>query len=352
MHPRLVRSIFCGLLLALLFLSPYLRAEVPAAQPLAEVNGEAITADHLKEALGVKLAKLQEQVYALKQRELDAQIAKKLLAQEARKRGMPIAALLDAEVTSRVGLVTETEIDAFVQANQGRLQGKEADFRVKVRASLQQQKLQGQWKRFVDTLRSKANVRVNLPAPPVFRVAVSTDGAPFRGSAEAPVTLVEFSDFHCPFCRRVQPTLNQLLERYPQKVKLVFRDFPLDQLHPNARRAAEAARCAHDQQLFWGYHDLLFNHAPKASPDDLETYAGQAGLDVNQFQACLSEGVYQTAVQQDFLEGSKLGITGTPMFFINGRPLSGNLPLERFVQAIEEELARSPIALEKADTKG
>ena len=347
MHPRLVSGIFRSLLLALPFLSPHVHAEVPAAQPLAVVNGEAITADQVKEALGVKLAKLQEQLYTLKQRELDTLIANHTPCTGSQETGISVAALLDEEVTAKVGLVTETEIDAFFQANKGRLQGKGDDIRVKVRASIQQQLLAAQQKQFVDGLRSKAQVRVNLQAPPVLRVAVSTDGAPFRGLAEAPVTLVEFSDFHCPFCQRVQPTLNQLLERYPKKVKLVFRDFPLDRLHPKARRAAEAARCAHDQELFWGYHDLLFSHAPKASSEDLEKYAGQAGLDLNQFQSCLSEGTHQTAVQQDFLEGKKLGITGTPMFFINGRPFSGAIPLERFVQVIEEELVQAQVASEK-----
>jgi protein-disulfide isomerase len=165
------------------------------------------------------------------------------------------------------------------------------------------------------------------------------------------VTLVEFSDFHCPFCKRVQPTLEQLMVKYPKQVKLVFRDFPLDQLHPQARGAAEAARCAHEQGKFWEYHDLLFTNAPKASPDDLGKYAEQVGLDGKKFDVCLSDGSQQAAVQQDVEEGSRLGITGTPMFFINGRPLSGALPFEQFVQVIEEELARSPVAQEKTDPK-
>ncbi len=140
------------------------------------------------------------------------------------------------------------------------------------------------------------------------------------------MTLVESSDFHCPFCKRVQPTLTQLLERYPGKVKLVYRDFPLDSLHPEARRAAEAARCAHDQGKFWEYQTLLFAGPASATPEELDRYAGQAGLDTASFGHCLSGGVHRAAVQRDIDEGARLGVAGTPGFFINGRPLSGAQP--------------------------
>jgi protein-disulfide isomerase len=137
----------------------------------------------------------------------------------------------------------------------------------------------------------------------------------------------------------VQATLKQLLERYPGKVKLVYRDFPLDSLHPLARRASEAARCANDQRKFWEYHDAVFSHFPQASPEDLKTYADEVGLDVAKFESCLSDGVHKAAVQRDIDEGTRLGVTGTPAFFINGRLLSGAQPLEAFVKVIEEELA-------------
>jgi protein-disulfide isomerase len=173
------------------------------------------------------------------------------------------------------------------------------------------------------------------------RVDVPIEGAPVRGSADAAVTLVEFSDFHCPFCRRVQPTLKELLERYPGKVKLVYRDFPIDSLHPEARRAAEAARCARDQGKFWEYHDVLFAEAPKAAPEDLERFAGKVGLDLATFRSCLSGETHRAAVQRDFDDGTRLGVAGTPAFFINGRPFSGAKPIEEFARLVEEELART-----------
>ena len=336
-------STLYGLLLALMVAGPPARAETTSTEPLAEVNGEVITAENLDRALGAKLAQIQEQLYELKRDELEELITQRLLTQEAAKRGISVSALLDVEITAKVTLVTETEIDAVFQENKARLSGvDEATAREKVRTALQQHKLAAQRKQFVDSLRSRAKVLVRLQPPTVVRVEVSIDGAPFEGLAEAPVTLVEFSDFHCPFCKRVQATLKQLLERYPGKVKHVYRNLPIDGLHPQARPAAEAARCAQDQDKFWDYHDLLFANAPKASSDDLKSYATTVGLDAAQFERCLTENTHRNLVQRDVDEATKLGLTGTPAFFINGRFFNGAQPLEKFVQIIDEELARTP----------
>ena len=335
-------SPFLALVLLLLGISS-VHAETLASAPLAEVNGEAVTAEDLDHALGVKLTKLQEQLYALKRAELDAQIGQRLLAQEAAKRGVSVAALLDAEVTAKVGLVTETEIEAFIQENRSQLKGDGAEIREKIRASLQQRKLAEQRNQYVQSLRAQGTVVDRLQPPPVVRVQVLTDGAPIRGTADAPVTLVEFSDFHCPFCKRVQPTLTQVLEKYPGKVRLLFRHLPLDALHPQARNAAEASWCAQDQGKFWEYHDLLFANAPKAAQDDLKHYAELIDLDMRKFESCLSQNVHRDSIQWDIDEVTKLGMSGTPAFFINGRPLSGAQPLEKFVQVIDEELARATV---------
>jgi protein-disulfide isomerase len=335
-----VRFILSGLVLVLVLDLPLARAQTTTTDPLAEVNGEAITTKDLERALGAKLSKLEEQIYNLKRQELEALIAQRLLAQEAAKRGISVAALLDAEVTAKVGLVTENEVEAFYQQNKARLRGEESTLRQNIRSHLQQQKLTTQRELFLDSLRSQAKISVRLQPPPVVRVDVSIEGAPLRGAADAPVTLVEFSDFHCPFCKKAQATLKQLLEKYPGKVRLAYRDFPIDNLHPQARRAAEAARCAQDQRRFWEYHDLLFTHSPQASSDDLERYAEQVSLDMTKFKQCLSSGAHQATVQRDFYEGTRLGVSGTPAFFINGRPLSGAQSLEAFARVIDEELAR------------
>jgi protein-disulfide isomerase len=319
---------------------PGARAQTPATPPLAEVNGDTITLKDLEQAAGAKLSQLEEQLYEFKRRELDVLIADRLFAQEAVKRGVSVSALLDTEITAKVALVTEQEIDTFYQANKARVRGDIASARQQIRTHLQQQKLFARRDEFVQSLRSRAKIVTHLAPPPVVRVEVGIQGAPVRGPAEAPVTLVEFSDFHCPFCKQSQATVKQLLERYAGKLKLVYRDFPLDQLHPQARGAAEAARCAGDQGKFWEFHDILFAQPPQANSESLRRYAEQTGLDTVAFDRCLSSGVHREAVQRDVEEGTRLGITGTPAFFINGRPVLGAQQLEAFTRVIEEELAR------------
>jgi protein-disulfide isomerase len=339
-HLQLAGSIVSAVLVSFVASIAPATAEAPSSSPLAEVNGDVITQKDLEQAAGAQLSRMEEQLYDLKRRELDALIADRLFAQEAKKRGVSVSALLDAEITSKVALVTEQEIDSFMQANRARLRADDATVRQQVRARLQQQKLLARRDEFVESLRAKSNVVVKLAPPPVIRMDVATQGAPVRGPADAPVTLVEFSDFQCPFCKQSQATLKQILARYPGKVKLVYRDFPLDQLHPDARAAAEAARCAGDQGKFWEYHDIVYAHAPQEGPDALRGYAQQAGLDVAAFDRCVSSGTHRAGVQQDVEAGTKLGITGTPAFFVNGRPVLGAQPLEAFARVIDEELTK------------
>lgn len=312
-----------------------------ADEPLAEVDGVAIHSEEVEKSLAAQLSKLYEQIYDLKREKVDELIDDKLLEKEAAKRGVTVTVLVDAEVTAKTGLVTEQEIETFYEANKGRLKGEEPKLREQIRSYLQNQKLRTRREAFLQALRSQAKIVMNLKPPPVLRVDLKVDGAPFKGNADAPVTIVEFSDFHCPFCRRVLPTLTQIESRYGDKVRLVFRDFPIDNLHPGARKGHEAARCANEQGQFWPYHDKLFANAPKASPEELKGYAKEVGLDVAAFERCFESGKYRAAVQQDIERGKQAGVTGTPAFFINGRLVTGAQPLSVFARIIDDELARA-----------
>ena len=263
------------------------------------------------------------------------------MAKEAAKRKLTVPALLDAEVTSKVGLVTEQEIEKFYQENKGQVKGEQTEVREKIRSYLQNQKLAAKREEFLRSLRGQAKVVVNLKPPPIQRIEVSIQGAPFNGGEKAPVTIVEFSDFHCPFCKRVVPTLAQLESKYGDKVKLVFRDFPIESLHPGASKAHEAARCADEQGKFWAYHDKLFSGPANSSPELFNRFAKEMGLEPVAFETCLGSGKHQAAIKKEIEEGRRLGVTGTPAFFINGRLLSGAQPLEAFVRVIDEELART-----------
>jgi len=330
---RLNLAIVLGVLLA--------AGAAMGSEPLAEVNGKVITAEEVEKSLGGQLAKLQEQMYNLKRARVEALIDEQLLAQAAESQKMSVPALLDREVTAKVGLVTEQEVEGFYKANKGRMKGDDATVRQQVRGYLQNQKLAAQRRQFLESLRAKARVSVNLKAPPVFRADLSVEGAPFKGAENAPVTIVKFEDFHCPFCKRAQATLEQIMSRYSGKVKLAHRDFPIDSLHPQARRAHEAARCAHVQGKFWEYHDMLYDNAPKASLENLKEYAAQVGIETAAFEQCLDSGEFRAAVQGDIEEGQQAGVSGTPAFFINGRLISGAQPISNFVRVIEDELRRA-----------
>src|SRR5437867_7571180 len=179
----------------------------PKSKPLAEVNGATINEEEVDKAIAMQKAKLEEQIYQLRQQKLEALIRDRLLASEALKRGISVQALLDAEVTSKVPPVTGQEIETFYQTNKAQIKGEEAAVREQIRSYLQNQKALAQKETFMKSLRSLAKVSVYLEAPPVYRAEIPVEGAPFMGPEAAPVTIVEITDFHCPYCKRVQPTL-------------------------------------------------------------------------------------------------------------------------------------------------
>ena len=181
----------------------------------------------------------------------------------------------------------------------------------------------------------------SAPAGPAPKVDVSADDDPVKGDDNAPITIIEFSDFECPFCGRFYTqTLPQLEENYIKtgKAKLVFRDFPLS-FHQNAQKASEAAECAKDQDKFWEYHDHLFVNQQSLSDSALKGYAKTLGLDTAKFDKCLDSGEKASEVQADFAAGSAAGVSGTPSFFINGVKLVGAQPFAAFQQIIDAELA-------------
>jgi len=237
--------------------------------------------------------------------------------------------------------VGDDEIEIFYKSNKSRISADLDKVREQIRGYLHNQKIDAQKGLYLKSLRSNAKVVTYLKQPPVFRTEISVAGEPFRGPEKARVTIAKFEDFQCPFCKQVQPTFNELLSRYNGKIRLVHKDLPLESLHPQARQAAEAARCAYEQGKFWEYHDNLYAHSPKASADDLRSYAKDVGLNVDSFDRCFASGKYKAVVQQDLNEGAKLGLNGTPTFFINGREISGNQPLEAFEAIVDEELARA-----------
>ena len=180
------------------------------------------------------------------------------------------------------------------------------------------------------------------PAPPPLPavVEISLGQAPVRGTADAPITIVEYSDFQCPFCARAAPTMVKVMDAYPGKVRWAFKHFPLP-IHPDAPLAHEVSLAAGDQGKFWEMHDLIFGNQRKIKKNHLMDYAKKLGLDLDRIEKDLASEKYKSLVKSDFLEGQKLGVRATPTFFVNGRRVVGALPFETFKGIIDQELSQA-----------
>lgn len=187
---------------------------------------------------------------------------------------------------------------------------------------------------------SQSQVQNPNETPQVTRYNIPLDDDPVIGPEDAPITIVEFSDYECPYCQRWHKEVyKRLFEAYPDEIRLVYRDFPLSSIHPNATSAAYAANCAREQDVFWDYHDKLFDSELGLNTEAYQEYASQLGIDTEAFSECLESGRYQQEVQADFDFAANLGVRSTPTFFINGIAVVGAQPFEVFQQVIDQELA-------------
>ena len=298
---------------------------------LAEVDDKALQ----QPVTSFGSVKLAVAVYQARRAAIDDLVATKLMDEAAKAQGIERAALVEKEITSKITAVTDDDVSFWYQANQARVQGAPLEqVRQPIRQFLTQQRMQVIRDQYLGTLKSKTTVRVMLDPP---RQAVATEGSPAKGPANAPIELVEFSDFQCPFCFRATPTVNQVLSTYGDKIHFVYRHYPLPN-HPNARPAAEAAACAGEQGKFWPYHDRLFEDPSKLGQSELKRHAANLGLDTAKFDSCVDSHKLKAIVETDMQAGQEAGVDGTPAFFINGRMISGAQPFEVFKQIIDEEL--------------
>jgi protein-disulfide isomerase len=206
---------------------------------------------------------------------------------------------------------------------------------------------------FQESAQAQAQAQAEATAQAALPKEVPLNDEPSKGSADAPITIVEYSDYQCPFClRHFQQTMPQLQQYIDAgQVRYIFKDFPLNNIHPQAQKAHEAARCAREiggDEMYWSMHDLLFSRqeewAQVSVPNHeavFKTFASEAGLPQDEFEECLDSGRYYDAVNAELAEGTQLGVRGTPAFFINGQPLSGAQPFPIFQQIIEQLLESS-----------
>jgi protein-disulfide isomerase len=300
------------------------------------VGGVEITDEEVAAEVAGELLRLNRERHEILESSLDNLITTRLLELEAEARGISTEELVNQAVDAKVDAPSQEAIDAFYEARKGQIRQPKEAVEERIGQFLTQQQRQTVLAELVAELKSKYGFESYLEP---LRVPVEDAGFPARGPKSAPVTIVEFSDFECPYCSRVVPTLEQIVETYGDRVRLVFRQFPLNNIHPNAQKAAEASLCADDQGKFWEMHNLMFKEQKSLELEQLKEKAARLELDVEAFNECIDSSKYAEAVMSDQEAGSRIGVSGTPALFINGRFLSGAQPYEQLAAVIDEELA-------------
>jgi protein-disulfide isomerase len=300
-------------------------------------EGELATA--AKKQIAQVEAEHQEKLFAAKSQALEAMIDKRLIEAKAKAEGLTPEKLIEREVTSKATEPTAEEVQQVYDRTKA--SGRQLPPFEQVKGDIvnflkDQKSGQGRGE-FMAKLRKEANVEVKLTPPLPPKVEVAAEG-PSKGPEKAPVTIVTFSDFECPFCSRAETTVKQVMDTYPGKIRLVFRDYPLP-FHPNAQKASEAAHCAADQGKYWEMHEKLFANQQALTVPQLKEHAKGIGLDQAKFDKCLDGGDKASIVVANKKAGDEAGVSGTPAFFINGRMLSGAQPFEKFKPLIDAELA-------------
>lgn len=343
------RSLFVYLLLAIVVVATPAcakkdegeskKAGTSGNEVVAYVYDTPITLAEVEEKAASELKKLEQQRFDLLAQALDAMAAEKMVEKEAAERGVTPEAFMQAEIADKVPEPSREEVVAFYEANKERAGGRPLeDVDGQIVRMLKQAGMTERQSAFFAELKAKSGYRVMLDPPRA--IVVIPEAAPAKGPADAPITIVEFADFQCPYCRRAHPTMAKLLLEYGDKIRYVFMDYPLE-FHPQAGPASVAAKCAGEQDKYWEYHDNLMIMKGDLSPQDLTSRAQQLELDMEAFGTCVTSGKYEPEVQAAFLQGKELGVTGTPSYFINGRMVVGAVPYEKLKETVEDELARA-----------
>jgi protein-disulfide isomerase len=337
MRASLLTLLFCPFVAALSFAQA--KPQPAPDEPVAIVAGHPIYQQDLMSVAGPSLLDLRKQEFKLKSDALNQLIRKKLIEVEAKKRGLSTEELLKSEVDSKVTEPSDDEARGYYLAVKNQTTLPFDQVKSQVKQLLRKTEIEQGHEKYADSLRDKIEVSILLQ-PPV--VQVDYDASRTQGDTDAPITIVEFADFQCPFCSRVQSLLKDVLGKYKGKVKLAYRDFPLSQIHPHAEMAAEASRCALAQGKYWEMHDAMYADQSKLDEAALVSTAAGLGIDQNSFSSCLKSSKYKPVVQQDLQAGSDAGVNATPTFFINGEFLGGAQSDADFTKIIDRQLSALP----------
>lgn len=301
---------------------------------VAVVNGREIIQKEVDSSLVSQLFPLEQQIYALRRAALDNLILKTILEEEAKKRAVSVEEVRRLLTAGKVE-VSPSQVEEVYAENASVFASMSPDeAKHRLLLDLESQARMQNYRAAISKLKEASRIEIRLEEPRLS--SVSAGESPSTGSKEAAITIIEFSDFQCPYCRESQGVLKHLLQDYRNEVRLVFKHLPLD-IHAEAFTSARAAFCAGAQGLFWQYHDALFA-APALSSEALSSAASNLGLSVTRFKACVSSEASSAAVRKDVREAQLMGINSTPTFIVNGKVLRGAIGFEEFKAIIEREL--------------
>ncbi len=314
----------------------------------AIVNGEWISIKEVEDAaaedlqsLEFRRAQFEQQLKRDRQSAiedtLDKIIRDRLLSAEAKKRNISADELIAIQVDGAVAAPTDEAIVQFYNANKSEMPGTLAESAAKIREYLRGLSRQTIFDNFIARLYKEYDVKSFVEPE---RTLIATNGQPSKGPVNAPVTLVEFADFECPYCGALFPTLQKIEADFKDKLRIVYLQFPLETIHSRAGKAAEASLCANEQGKFWQMHDAMFSDQANLTVDDLKQKASQLALNAEMFNACLDSGKSLAEIRSDLTAGLQAGVSGTPAMFINGRFLQGSVPYGEIQKLIEDELRR------------
>ncbi len=302
---------------------------------VAEVNGAPITCEDLMDYAGPQIVEARVEAANQLQNAIDSMILERLLEAESDAQGLAPEDLVKREVTSQVDPPTDAEVEAFYAENAAQMPGPIQDVRPQIEQYLLQEKQGPYFRRYVAELEKEAKVQRRTP---MLRIPVEAGDSPRWGKAEAPVQIIEFSDFQCPACQSAAPVVDGLKARFAGRISVIFRHYPLP-FHTEAARAAQASECANEQEKFWEYHDRLFAETKAWTDADFVAIAAGLELDRDAFSACLESGRHEKTISEDETAAQRAGVGGTPAFFVNGLPVFGVPPEDVFAELIERELA-------------
>lgn len=305
---------------------------------LASVNGSEITLKQVDDSIPARVYPLHQQLYAIRKAALENLVTSRVLESEAVTRGVSIDELRRQLTRGEIHVTRAQVEEAYVQNASFFASMSPDEARERLRLDLENQARMKHYRTALEALRKKWRVKMSF-APPPFMLELDDGSSPMKGAAKPAVTIVEFSDFECPFCSEVQPALKQVMQKFGNEVRLVFKHLPSEG-HRNSLAAARAAYCAGEQDRFWQFHDAVFA-AGKLTPASFDEIAAGLGLGMPKFQACMRSEASRTAIVKDVETARLFRIESTPSFIVNGKLIKGAISFAEFQKIIERELAES-----------